>query len=169
MPVALGPVSAPLNVVLVHPQIPPNTGNIARLCACTGARLHLVGPLGFSIADSALKRAGLDYWPHVFEKLYPDLAAFLAEHGQARMHLFSAKAQRSYARAAYRPGDFLVFGSETQGLPADFTEARPEDVWAVPMLPDRRSLNLSTCAGIVTYEALRQLGALQGPDPVSGG
>jgi len=153
----LSPVDPPLNVVLVHPRIPPNTGNVARLCACTGARLHLVGPLGFSIADSELKRAGLDYWPHVFERLYPSLEAFLAEHGEARLHLTSARGTRSYTEASYQPGDFLLFGSETEGLPRSLLDARPDQVLSVPMLPDRRSLNLSTCVGIVTYEALRQV------------
>jgi tRNA (cytidine/uridine-2'-O-)-methyltransferase len=162
MSVALRPVDPPLNVVLVEPQIPPNTGNIARLCACTGARLHLVEPLGFSIADADLKRAGLDYWPHVFERLYPNLDAFLAEHGQGRMFLFSARGERSFYQAKFQPGDYLVLGSETKGLPARLLEARPQDVWAVPMLSDRRSLNLSTAAGIVTYEALRQIGVLFG-------
>jgi tRNA (cytidine/uridine-2'-O-)-methyltransferase len=147
----------PLNVVLVEPQIPPNTGNIARLCACTGSRLHLVGPLGFSIGDSDLKRAGLDYWADVFQELYSDLDAFLAKHGQQRLHLFSARGERSYFEARFQPGDFLVLGAETKGLPKTLLDSRPEQVWAVPMLPQKRSLNLSTCAGIVVYEALRQL------------
>ena len=154
---ALSPVDPPLNVVLVQPRIPPNTGNVARLCACTGARLHLVGPLGFSIADADLKRAGLDYWQFVFEKLYPDLDAFLKEHGQKRLHLTTARGEKSYTHVEYRPGDFLVFGSETEGLPRELLASRPEQVVTVPMLPERRSLNLSTCVGIVTYEALRQV------------
>lgn len=157
MPIALQPVSPPLNVVLVAPRIPPNTGNVARLCACTGARLHLVEPLGFSIADPALKRAGLDYWAHVFERLYPSLDAFLAEHGGARLHLFSARGERAYTQATFRAGDFLVFGSETDGLPRELLAQRPDQVLSVPMLAERRSLNLATCAGLATYEALRQV------------
>jgi tRNA (cytidine/uridine-2'-O-)-methyltransferase len=166
MSVVLTPCDPPLNVVLVEPRIPPNTGNIARLCACTGARLHLVEPLGFSIASAELKRAGLDYWAHVFERLYPSLDAFLTEHGDERLHLLSARGTRSYTAARYRPGDFLVFGSETEGLPPRLIDARPEQVLAVPMLADRRSLNLSTCAGIVTYEALRQVTENFGELPV---
>lgn len=161
------PPDPPLNVVLVEPRIPPNTGNVARLCACTGTRLHLVGPLGFSIADAELKRAGLDYWAHVFERLYPNLDAFLAEHGQKRLHLFSARADRIHTQASYQPGDFLLFGSETEGLPKDFLAARPEQALALPMLPDRRSLNLSTAVGIATYEALRQVTANFGVQPGS--
>ena len=150
-------ITPPLNLVLVSPQIPPNTGNVARLCAVTGARLHLVGPLGFSIAQKDLRRAGLDYWDKVFQKLYPDLDAYLAEHPTARRHLFTARTERSLYDAAFQPGDHLVFGSEPTGLPAHFLAAHPHLTLAVPMLPDRRSLNLSTCVGIATYEALRQL------------
>lgn len=153
---ALVPLDPPLNIVLVQPRIPPNTGNVARLCACIGARLHLVGPLGFSIGDAELKRAGLDYWAHVFERLYPDLPAFLAEHGQARLHLFTARGTRPYTDVRYAPGDFLLFGSETEGLPASLMDARPESLCTIPMLADRRSLNLATSVGIAAYEALRQ-------------
>lgn len=153
----LTPLDPPLHVVLVAPQIPPNTGNIARLCACTGCRLHLVEPLGFSIADKDLKRAGLDYWPHVFEELHPDLASLMAGKAPERFHFFSARATRPYFEARFRPGDFLVFGSETDGLPTSLTDAHPERTWAIPMLADRRSLNLATSAGIVTYEAIRQI------------
>ena len=152
----------PLHIVLVEPRIPPNTGNIARLCACTGVRLHLVGPLGFSIADADLKRAGLDYWSEVHEALYTSLPAFLEAHGAARMFLFSARGTKSYFQARFKPGDFLIFGSETTGLPAEFLSSRPDHVWTVPMVENRRSLNLSTCAGIVTYEALRQVTTIFG-------
>ena len=153
----LVPLDPPLNIVLVEPRIPPNTGNVARLCACIGARLHLVGPLGFSIGDAELKRAGLDYWTHVFERLYPDLGAFLAEHGEKRLHLFSARATRPHTAATYAPGDFLLFGSETEGLPASLMEARPQSLCGLPMLAERRSLNLATSVGIAAYEALRQV------------
>jgi tRNA (cytidine/uridine-2'-O-)-methyltransferase len=150
-------IAPPLNVVLVEPQIPPNTGNVARLCAVTGARLHLVGPLGFSIAAKDLRRAGLDYWDKVFQKLYPSLAEYLEENPLARRHLFTARAGRSLFDTAFQPGDHLVFGSEPSGLPPALLERFPEQAVAVPMLPRRRSLNLSTCAGIATYEAIRQI------------
>ncbi|MFN7131421.1 MAG: tRNA (cytidine(34)-2'-O)-methyltransferase [Myxococcales bacterium] len=147
----------PLNLVLVEPQIPPNTGNVARLCAVTGARLHLVGPLGFSIAQKDLRRAGLDYWDKVFQKFYPTLDDYLAEHGGARRHLFSARAATSYWDVEYRAGDHLIFGSEPTGLPPAFVEQNLAQTVGIPMLPDRRSMNLSTSVGIATYEALRQL------------
>jgi len=149
----------PLCVVLVAPQIPPNTGNVARLCAVTGCRLHLVEPLGFSIDDRELKRAGLDYWDKVFVKLHASLDAYLAAHAQARRVLFSAKAGRSLYQVRFRPGDHLVFGSETEGLPRDLLGSDGVEAAAIPMLAQRRSLNLSTAVGIATYEALRQLGA----------
>ena len=122
----------------------------------TGARLHLVGPLGFSIAQKDLRRAGLDYWDKVFQSFYPTLEDYLQEHPEARRHLFSARAARSYWEAELRPGDHLVFGSEPDGLPPAFVEAHPEQTVSVPMLPERRSLNLSTTVGIATYEAIRQ-------------
>ena len=159
----LQPLARPFHLVLVSPQIPPNTGNIARLCAVTGCRLILVEPLGFSIADRDLKRAGLDYWDKVFLKLYPDYDAYLAEWPAARRWLFSARAPTSLYGARFAPGDHLVFGSETQGLPADIL-AGPGTAVTIPMLSDRRSLNLSTAVGIAAYEALRQvqLGAAAG-------
>lgn len=153
----LSTLDPPLHLVLVEPQIPPNTGNVARLCAVTGARLHLVGPLGFSVSQKDLRRAGLDYWDKVFQKLYPSLDAYLAEHPAARRHLFSARATRSLWDVDFRPGDHLVFGSEPEGLPASLTDAYPDLTVGIPMLPDRRSLNLSTAVGIAAYEALRQI------------
>lgn len=152
-------VQPPLNLVLVEPQIPPNTGNVARLCAVTGARLHLVGPLGFSIAEKDLRRAGLDYWDKVFQQLHPSLDDYLAAHRHARRHLFTARASRSFWDARYLPGDHLIFGSEPDGLPRRLLEAFPDDTVGIPMLPDRRSMNLSTSVGIATYEALRQIAA----------
>ena len=147
----------PLNLVLVEPQIPPNTGNVARLCAVTGARLHLVGPLGFSIAQKDLRRAGLDYWDKVFQQLYPQLDDYLSAHPQARRHLFTARAGRSFWDAKFQAGDHLVFGSEPDGLPKRLVDAFPDDTVGIPMLPDRRSMNLSTSVGIAAYEALRQI------------
>ncbi|MBI5549587.1 MAG: tRNA (cytidine(34)-2'-O)-methyltransferase [Deltaproteobacteria bacterium] len=150
-------MAPPLNLVLVEPQIPPNTGNVARLCAVTGARLHLVGPLGFSIAQKDLRRAGLDYWDKVFQKLYPTLDDYLREHPTARRHLFTARAAHSFWDVEYRPGDHLVFGSEPDGLPPSLVAAHPDLTVGIPMLPDRRSMNLSTAVGIATYEGLRQI------------
>ena len=147
----------PLNLVLVEPQIPPNTGNVARLCAVTGARLHLVGPLGFSIAQKDLRRAGLDYWDKVFQKLYPTLEDYLAEHAGVRRHLFTARAERSFWDVEFHEGDHLVFGSEPDGLPQRLVKAHPDLTVGIPMLPDRRSMNLSTAVGIATYEALRRI------------
>ena len=144
------------DLVLVSPQIPPNTGNVARLCAVTGCKLELVEPLGFSIGDKELKRAGLDYWDKVFLKLHPSYPAYLAANPGARRFLFSARATRSIWDEKFQPGDHLVFGSETQGLPAEVLGAGGTPV-TIPMLEERRSLNLSTAVGIATYEALRQI------------
>jgi len=149
---------APLNIVLVEPQIPPNTGNIARLCAATGCALHLVEPLGFSIADRELKRAGLDYWDDVALVVHASLDDFLAAFA-GPLWLFSTRAARSYAGAPFAPGDALVFGKETAGLPQALLDAHPARALRVPMREGTvRSLNLSTAAGIVTYAALLRLG-----------
>ena len=148
----------PLHLVLVAPQIPPNTGNVARLCAVTGCRLILVEPLGFSISDRELKRAGLDYWDKVFVKLFPSYEAYLAEFPQARRFLFTARTGTSLWEAGFQEGDHLVFGSETSGLPKAVLEGGSGEVTCIPMLQDRRSLNLSTAVGIAAYEALRQVG-----------
>jgi tRNA (cytidine/uridine-2'-O-)-methyltransferase len=151
----------PFNIVLVEPEIPPNTGNIARLCAATGAVLHLVGKLGFSIDDRYLKRAGLDYWEFVTLRLWPDLAALQASAADGRFFYLSTKAARSYLEAAFLPGDFIVFGKETKGLPEEIIAANPATAITIPMPSGKvRSLNLSTSAGIVLYEALRQSGRL---------
>lgn len=149
----------PLHVVLVAPEIPPNTGSIARLCAATHIRLHLLRPLGFSLDDRYLKRAGLDYWPHVDVVVHDDWESFQKEHAGARMHFFSARASQSYTRVDYAPNDFLVFGSETKGLPADILSAHREQTYVIPIFSSNvRSLNLSNAVSIVVYEALRQLG-----------
>ena len=155
----LVPPAPPLGLVLVHPQIPPNTGNVARLCAVTGCRLHLVEPLGFSVADKDLRRAGLDYWEQVLARLHRDVAAWEAEAPWPRVHLFTAKARRTLWEAELRPGDHLVFGSEPDGLPEDLLARHPEATVAIPQLPGARSLNLSTAVGIAAYEALRQISA----------
>jgi len=146
----------PFSVVLVHPQIPPNTGNVARLCAVTGTQLHLVEPLGFSIADKDLRRAGLDYWDQVVAEIHPDVAAWEARANWPRVHLFTAHAAKGLWEADFRPGDTLVFGSEQHGLPKDLLERRHAHTVGIPQRPGLRSLNLSTAAGIALYEALRQ-------------
>ena len=144
------------HVVLVEPEIPQNAGNIARTCAATGCTLHLVRPLGFEISDKYLKRAGLDYWHLVDVRVHEDLAAFLAEYPAARMHLFTTKARRTYAEAAYREGDFLVFGKETRGLEEEFLLQHAEECVRIPMREEARSLNLSNSVAIAVYEGLRQ-------------
>lgn len=152
----------PFHIVLIEPEIPPNTGNIARLCAGTGTVLHLVGKLGFSLDDRYLKRAGLDYWPHVQLQRWDDFAALQAAFPQGRFWLTSKKARKTHLQADFRPGDFLVFGKETQGLPEALIDAHADTTLRIPLFCDAvRSLNLSTAAGIVLYEALRQTGALE--------
>ena len=153
----LEPLTRPLHLVLVSPRIPPNTGNIARLCAVTGSRLILVEPLGFSIADRDLKRAGLDYWDKVFVNLFEDWDAYVAAYPDARRFLFTAREGTSLWDVRFEPGDHLVFGSETTGLGRSILGSGQGSVTCIPMLQDRRSLNLSTAAGIATYEALRQI------------
>lgn len=148
-----------MHIVLVEPEIPPNTGSIARLCAATGTPLHLIEPLGFRIDDRHLKRAGLDYWPHVDVRRYPSWAAFTAAHTEARLLLFSARAPRSYTTHSYRGDEFLVFGGESRGLPAPLRQAHADRFYGIPILTTHvRSLNLATAVGIVLYEALRQTG-----------
>lgn len=149
-----------LNVVLVEPEIPPNTGNVGRLCLATGARLHLVKPLGFSIDDRALRRAGLDYWREVDVKLWDSLDELFAAAGsEARFFFLTTKAKRAYWEEQYLDGDFLVFGRETKGLPESLLAARSESCVTIPMSGGTRSLNLATAVGIVLYEAVRQLSA----------
>ena len=148
----------PLHIVLVEPEIPPNTGNVARLCAATGAALHLVEPLGFRIDDRSLKRAGLDYWKRLNVVIHASIEEFLATPLAARMWLLSTRAQRRYDRASYSFGDALLFGKETKGLPAALLERFPERSLRIPMREDSvRSINLSTAVGIVTYAALSTL------------
>jgi len=152
----------PFHIVLVEPEIPPNTGNIARLCGATGTVLHLVGKLGFSTEDRYLKRAGLDYWSEVEIHYWPDLEALQGAYPGARFVYTSKKAARSYLTLQFQPGDFIVFGKETKGLPDALIEAHPDTAVRIPIIGKVRSLNLSTSAGIVLYEALRQTGALEG-------
>jgi tRNA (cytidine/uridine-2'-O-)-methyltransferase len=154
------PLQTPLHVVLVEPEIPPNTGNIARLCAATGSVLHLVGTLGFRIDDKSVRRAGIDYWHLVRIERHLDLAHFKNALPNTRRILLSASAQRSYLDAAFRPGDALIFGRESVGLPDDVLAENPDSVFGIPTLGPVRSLNLANAASIVVYEALRQTGAL---------
>ena len=146
-----------LHVVLVEPEIPANTGNIARTCAATGSVLHLVKPLGFDISDKAVKRAGLDYWHLVDVRVYEDLDDFFAKNHPSCLRLFSTKAPRGYTEADYRDGCFLFFGRETRGLPEDFLEAHRADCVRIPMREEARSLNLSNSVAVGVFEALRQL------------
>ena len=153
--------STPFHIVLVEPEIPPNTGNIARLCGATGTVLHLVGKLGFSIDDRQLKRAGLDYWEAIDIRRWDSLSQLKAAFPGGRWWYTSKKSLRSHVEADFQPGDFLVFGKETEGLPEELLAAHPERCLRIPIFsPIVRSLNLSTAAGIVLYEALRQTGRL---------
>lgn len=147
------------NVVLVEPEIPANTGNIARTCLAAGARLHLVKPLGFSIDDRSLKRAGLDYWKDVQVSLWDSLEALVAAQKEdARYFFLTTKCERSYYSAKFQPGDFLVFGRETKGLPENLLARSSDQLLTIPMTDRTRSLNLATSVGIVLFEAIRQIG-----------
>lgn len=146
------------NIVLYQPEIPQNTGNIARLCAATGSSLHLVEPLAFFLDDKHLRRAGLDYWPLVPLRRHLDFQALLTAHPGARWFFFTTKSQRPYHEAVFQPNDFLVFGPETRGLPAEVLSLNPRQNLRIPMIPGARSLNLANSVAIVLYEALRQTG-----------
>jgi len=159
-PSATPELSARLHVVLVTPEIPQNTGSIGRLCAATYTRLHLIRPLGFSLDDRYLRRAGLDYWPYLDWHVYDDWTSFRRAHRGARLHCYSARASRSYLTATYQSGDFLVFGRETKGLPASLLRAHRDETFVIPIAsPNVRSLNLANAVSIVVYEALRQFDA----------
>jgi tRNA (cytidine/uridine-2'-O-)-methyltransferase len=147
-----------LNLVLVEPEIPPNTGNIARLCHATSTRLHLVEPLGFRLDEQSLRRAGMDYWHECDICQWKDWNTFLAGHPTARLHLFTTKATRSLWEAQFSDGDFLVFGRESRGLPESLLQSHPDSNLRIPMERRTRSLNLACSAGIGLYEALRQTG-----------
>jgi len=145
------------HVVLIEPEIPPNTGNIGRLCLAVGAHLHLVKPLGFSIDDKALRRAGLDYWQDVKVTLWDSFDELRAQYPEARMWYLTTKSRRAYWEQAFQDGDFLVFGRETKGLPEPLLAAYAENTLTIPMMENAtRSLNLATSVGIVLYEAVRQ-------------
>ena len=146
-----------LKVVLVRPQIPPNTGQIARLCVAAGAELHLVRPMGFVLSDRQLKRAAMDYWQRLKLTVHDDVEAFLKVVGSERMWMFSSGGERSYWEVKYSASDWLVFGNETQGLPDGMLEARPDRVVRIPQVEGERCLNLSSAVGLGVYEAIRQI------------
>ncbi len=146
-----------LNVVLVEPEIPMNTGNIARTCAATGSVLHLIRPLGFDVSDRAVKRAGLDYWHLVDVRVYDGLDDFFGKNDVCSFWCLSTKAPRPYSEAAFRDGDYLFFGKETKGLPEDFLEKHRGRCLRIPMRAEARSLNLANSVALIVYEALRQL------------
>lgn len=150
----------PFHIVLVEPEIPANTGNISRTCALTGCMLHLVKPLGFSIDDRMLKRAGLDYWDHLDIEIHESLDEFMEEYAGRKMFFASTHAVKNYASVNYEPGSFILFGKETAGLPRELITSNAETAIRIPMGddPDLRSLNLSNSVAIVLYEALRQTG-----------
>lgn len=149
-----------MNIVLLEPEIPPNTGNVARLCAATGTRLHLIGPLGFRLGDRELKRAGMDYWQQVDWRLWKDWASFTAEQpSTARFWFVEQGGATRYDKATFGPEDYLVFGRETAGLPRALLESHTDSWLRIPMFnAEARSLNLANCVSLVLYEALRQQG-----------
>lgn len=146
-----------LQIVLVEPEIPQNTGNIARTCAATGMGLHLIKPLGFEIDDRKLKRAGLDYWHLLGVKYYEGIDDFFQKNPDANCYYASTKSLKRYTDVVYQDGDFLVFGKETRGLPEELLKDHREHCIRIPMIQEARSLNLSNSVAIVAYEALRQL------------
>lgn len=147
-----------VNIVLFEPEIPMNTGNIARTCAATGSRLHLIEPLGFDISDRAVKRAGLDYWPLVDISVYPSLDDFFSRNGDENLWLATTKASRSYCDAGFTDGCYLLFGKETAGLPEAVRKKYASRCIRLPMRGDVRCLNLANAVAVLCYEALRQTG-----------
>ncbi len=147
-----------INIVLHEPEIPANTGNIGRSCVATGSVLHLIKPLGFSISDKMLKRAGLDYWDKLDVRIYEDFEDFLDKNPGARIYMATTKARKTYADVSYEDGAFIMFGKETAGIPEEILLDYPETSVRIPMVKDNRSLNLSNAVSIILYEALRQQG-----------
>ncbi|MDR3091969.1 MAG: tRNA (cytidine(34)-2'-O)-methyltransferase [Clostridiales bacterium] len=147
-----------MNVVLLEPEIPMNTGNIGRTCVCAGAALHLIKPLGFSLEDKYIRRSGLDYWPDLSLKIYEDYADFLGKNPGARVFMATTKAPAAYTDAEYKEEDFLMFGRESEGIPEEILRGNTGLCVRVPMAAGRRSLNLSNAVAVVLYEALRQQG-----------
>lgn len=149
-----------MNIVLLEPEMPANTGNIGRTCVATGSRLHLIKPLGFEISDRMLKRAGLDYWPRLDVRVYENYGDFLEKNPAARERIFMAttKGARVYTDVTYPPDSYILFGRESAGIPESLLAANPEGAVRIPMVPDNRSLNLSNSVAVILYEALRQQG-----------
>lgn len=145
-----------LNIVMVEPEIPPNTGNVARLCAATGSVLHLVKPLGFSLEDKYLKRAGLDYWSLLELRIYESFAEFELKHPQGQRYLATTKGGRAPSDFKFEQGSYFLFGKETKGLAPEILDKYPETLMRLPMVQGARSLNLSNSVAVVAYEALRQ-------------
>lgn len=145
-----------LNIVLVEPEIPANTGNIARTCACTGASLHLVKPMSFSLDEKHLRRAGLDYWKYLDVTVYENLDDFFTRNAGGHFFYYTTKARQRHTDIAYPDNSFLVFGKETAGLPEELLKANPDSCVRIPMMDERRSLNLSNSVAVGVYEALRQ-------------
>lgn len=147
-----------MNIVLVEPEIPQNTGNIARTCAATGSKLHIVKPMGFEIDDKKLKRAGLDYWHLLGVQYYENLEDFFEKNRDGRFFYCTTKAKYKHSDAEFKDGDYLVFGKETKGLPEELLHDNGESCIRIPMISEARSLNLSNAVAVVVYEALRQTG-----------
>ena len=147
---------ANLNVVLLEPEIPANTGNIGRTCVATGTRLHLIEPLGFQINEKMLRRAGLDYWKDLDVQIYVNFGDFLAKNPGAKIYMATTKGKRVYTEVSYEPDCYLLFGKESAGIPEEILAHNRDRCVRIPMLPDIRSLNLSNSVAVVLYEALRQ-------------
>ncbi len=147
-----------LNIVLHEPEIPANTGNIGRTCAATGTRLHLIEPLGFSLSEKQLKRAGMDYWKEIDVAVYVNWAEFLEKNPGAKIYFATTKGRHVYSEVSYEPDCFLMFGKESAGIPEEILKANPDTCVRIPMIGETRSLNLSNAAAVLLYEALRQNG-----------
>lgn len=147
-----------INVVLLEPEIPANTGNIGRTCVATGTRLHLIEPLGFSLSEKALKRAGMDYWPELDVTTYVDYADFLTRNPDAKLYFATTKGRHIYSDAHFEDNCYLVFGKESAGIPEEILKEHPDTCVRIPMVGETRSLNLSNSVAVVLYEALRQHG-----------
>ena len=147
---------AKLNIVLYEPEIPANTGNIGRTCVATGTKLHLIEPLGFSLSEKALKRAGMDYWEHLEVERYVNYEDFLQRNPGAKIYMATTKAKKIYSEASYEPDCYIMFGKESAGIPEEILVEHPEECVRIPMIGETRSLNLSNSVAIVLYEALRQ-------------
>ncbi len=145
-----------VNIVLLEPEIPANTGNIGRTCVATGSRLHLIKPLGFDISEKAVRRAGMDYWFRIDLSVYENYNDFLEKNPGARLFMATTKAKKTYTEAVYKDGDYLMFGKESAGIPEEILLENRENCVRIPMLPETRSLNLSNSVAIMVYEALRQ-------------